>query len=150
MKKSLLILRLLLPILLVLSLSTAIMAQPIRDRVLGDLRITEQADQVEVQIEFNFPVRYIRHFPESKGDVLQIQLEPIIVNFNDRNALNKREAIAPEEENPADISEVVYEGDSFNDFRITVYFNHPQTYTIAQGNDYRSILVMTKATGREQ
>jgi len=138
--------RLLLPILVILSLSTASMAQPSRDRVLSDLQITEQSGQAVVDIEFNFPVRYIRHFPESQGDELQIQFDPIAVNPNDREALYQREAITGDEDNLADISEVVYEGDSFSGFRVTVYFNHPQTYTVTQGGDYRSIVVTTQVS----
>ena len=144
MKNTLLIIRLLLPFLVVLSLSTALMAQPSRDRVLGDLSFNELEGQTEVRIEFNFPVRYIRHFPVTSGQDLRIQLVPMAIGNTERDALFKREAVTAERHNTADISEVVYEGDSANGLQLTVYFAKERTFSVEQGNDYRSILLVVK------
>ena len=123
---------------------TPLLAQPSRDRILGDLLIDEQSEQVEVQIEFNFPVRYIRHFPETEGAELRIQLKPIAVGQADRDAIFKREAISADQYNAADITEVVYEGDNIGSLLLTVYFSKARTFSVEQGNDYRSIQLVVK------
>lgn len=144
--------KILLPLLLLTILDglASLSAQPIRGRVLSDLVITSQPDQVDVRIEFNFPVRYVRHFPASEGDELQIQLEPIAMNPSDRDSLVKREAISAEDGNLAGVSEVVFDGDAVIGLRVTVYFLHKQSYTVAQGSDYRSILVTTRTPEKEK
>ena len=144
MTNPLLIIRLLLPVLVVLSLSTALMAQPSRDRVLGDLSFNELEEQTEVRIEFNFPVRYIRHFPVTSGQDLRIQLVPMAIGNTERDALFKREAITAKRHNAADISEVIYEGDSANGLQLTVYFVKEKTFSVEQGNDYRSMMLIVK------
>lgn len=127
-------------------LNNDVMAQPTRDRILGDLLFNELADQTEVSIEFTFPIRYMRHFPETHGKDLRIQLEPIAINPSDREALFKREAVTVDQFNSADISEVIYEGDNFSGFMLTVYFIKDREFTVEQGNDYRSIRLLVKGS----
>ncbi len=138
------IIHLLLSCFVLLFLSTALMAQPSRDRILGDLQISEQDEQTEVLIDFNFPVRYIRHFPATEGDELRIQLKPIEIGSAEREGLFKREAIAADKDNTADLTEVVYEGDSISGLMLTVYFSTERTFSVEQGNDYRSIKLVVK------
>lgn len=130
--------------LVVLAMATHLEAQPARDRILGELLINELPGQTEVLIELNFPVRLMRNFPETSGDSLLIQIEPILINPHDRDALYKRESIAADRINAADISEVVYEGDSVDGFRLMVTFNKIRQFTVTQGKDFRSIHLTIK------
>lgn len=127
-----------------LCLCVPLQAQPSRDRILGDLLFVEQAGQTVVKIELNFPVRYIRHFPESKGEDLRIQLRPIAIGQAEREALFKREAITADKYNSADILEVIYEGDNIGGLLLTVYFTKVRSFSVQQGSDYRSIQLVVK------
>ena len=120
-------------------LSLPLHAQPSRDRILGDLLFDEQVEKTVVKIELNFPVRYIRHFPETEGEDLRIQMKPIAVGQAEREALFKRESMTAGQSNAADISEVVYEGDNIGGLLLTVYFTKARRFSVKQGNDYRSI-----------
>ena len=130
--------------LVVLCLCVPLQARPSRDRVLGELLITERAEEVRVNIGFNFPIRYVRHFPEAEGDELRIQLTPLAVGMADRDALFKREAITVDQDNVADITEVIYEGVEIGGLVLTVYFTKARTFSVEQGNDYRSIQLVVK------
>ncbi len=66
------------------ALSSAVSAQPTTGTVLTDVRLLEGNDCTYFQIEFNFPVQYISHVPPKAGDELRIQINPIIVNPQDR------------------------------------------------------------------
>lgn len=144
MKKMSIFIGLLVTLFAVVYLCTPLQARPTRDRILGDLLIVEQPEQVDVNIGFNFPIRYIRHFPDAEGDDLRIQLKPIAVGQSDRDALFKREAFTVDQDNAADITEVIYEGADITGLVLTVYFNKARSFSVAQGNDYRSIQLVVK------
>jgi len=116
-------------------------AQPVRDRVLADVKIVEKTECAVIHIGLNFPVRYLEHFPLSSGDELRIRLVPIAISADDREALFKRESVRPDPNDLAQLSEVVYEGDVAGGPYLTLLFRHPVQYKVSQGSDFRSILV---------
>jgi len=123
------------------SLSRGAFAQPVRDRVLGDIVIEDHAECALVTVGFEFPIRYLRHFPQSAGNELRIQLEPIAVNPQDSSALMKREAVKPSRSEIAPLSEVIYEGDIDGGLYLTLTFAYPVQFKVAQGPDFRSLVV---------
>ena len=133
-----------LTLVVVLCICLPLQARPSRDRVLGELLITERAEEAEVNIGFNFPIRYVRHFPETEGDELRIQMRPLQVGMADQDALFKREAITVDQDNLADITEVIYEGVEVGGLVLIVYFTKPKTFSVKQGSDYRSIQLVVK------
>lgn len=136
--------RVTLVLLVALTLSAPAQAQPSRDRILGDLTFSEHSEYIDIQIELTFPVRYLRHFPAEKGDEIRIQLKPIAIGSAEREGLFKREGVTADESNPADVTEIVYEGANITGLSLTVYFSQERTFSVEQGNDYRSILVRVK------
>jgi hypothetical protein len=122
-------------------LSSTASAQPTRDRVLKDIRVLEGNDCTYFQIEFNFPVQYINHFPPKAGDEVRIQINPIIVNPQDRTALLLREALSPPESGDLGLLTIIYDGDLSSGPVLTLQFRRPLSYSVGQGHDFRSVLV---------
>ncbi len=116
-------------------------AQPSRDRVLGDVDIEESPEAAVVTVEFNFPVRYLNHFPVEQGDELRIKLAPIAIGAVDRNALFNRESYMPPRPNLAGMSEVLFEGDTFSGLYLTIFFQNQARWQVEQGSDYRSLQI---------
>ena len=100
-------------------------AQPVRDRLLGNVDINTTPDQIEIKVDFTFPVRYVRHYPLDVGSETRIVLEPIAINPEDRDALFKRESMSPPAGNPAHATEILYEGNVANGPYLTVLFDRP-------------------------
>ncbi len=123
------------------ALSTDVPAQPTTDRVLTDVRVLEGNDCTYFQIEFNFPVQYVNHFPPDAGDELRIQVNPIIVNLQDRAALLLREALSPPESGDLGLLSIIYDGDLGSGPVLTLQFRRPLSYSVGQGRDFRSVLV---------
>lgn len=123
-------------------LSFRVEAQPVSGRILDGVNIAERSGKIEVSINFNFPVRYLSHFPDKAGREVRIQLQPISVGSDDQSALNKRESFTPAKFNRADISEIIYEGDSYSNLFMTVYFNSQTNFSVKQGSNYRSLLLL--------
>jgi len=123
------------------ALSSAVSAQPTTDRVLQDARLLEGDDCTYFQIEFNFPVQYINHFPPNAGDELRIRINPIIVNPQDRSALLLREALSPPESGDLGLLSIIFDGELASGAVLTLQFRRPLSYSVGQGHDFRSVLV---------
>lgn len=134
----------LLVIVCVASQSNLAGAQPVSGRILDGVTIGKQADEISVQVNFNFPIRYLSHFPDASGRELRIQLQPISVSSDDREALSRRESYSPKRNNPANISEIIYEGDGFTQLFLTIYFKSQTDFSVRQGNDFRSLEILVK------
>jgi hypothetical protein len=48
-----------------LILSVGLHAQPSRDKILSGVEVDEDTSCAIIKVAFNFPVRYVRHFPMS-------------------------------------------------------------------------------------
>ena len=132
-------------LLLLIMTSLPLQAQPTRDRVLGDVVLSEHPEAVSINIAFNFPVRYLNHFPAEQGRELRIKLSPIAIGTVDRDALMDRESYTPEMPNLAGLTEVRYEGETFSGFYLTLNFLGKAQWQVEQGGDYRSLQVRIHA-----
>jgi len=121
---------------------TLVKAQSVAGRILDEVTYQEKNDKIAISVNFNFPVRYLSHFPDEAGRELRIQLQPISVAADDLSALSRREIYSPARANPGNIREIIYEGDSYSKLFLTVYFNSQTSFSVEQGNDYRSLLVL--------
>lgn len=125
-----------LSVLLTCSVATA---QPARDTILDDLKITNVKDRTSVQVGFTFPVRYLRHYPLHEGKEVRIQISPINISPGDVSDLFQRESIPPGTNNPAKLIDVVYEGSESEGRYLTLTFSETMVFEVSQGADYRSI-----------
>ena len=123
------------------ALSSVVSAQPTTVRVLKDARLLEGNDCNYIQIEFNFPVQYINHFPPNAGDELRIQINPIIGNVQERAALLLREALTPPRDDDLGLLNIIYDGELSSGPIVTLRFRRPLSYSVGQGHDFRSVLV---------
>jgi hypothetical protein len=123
------------------ALSSVVSAQPTTERVLTDARLLQGNDCTYIQIEFNFPVQYINHFPPNAGDELRIQINPIIGNVRDRDALLLREALTPPRSDDLGLLNIIYDGELSSGPVLMLQFRRPLSYSVGQGHDFRSVLV---------
>ena len=81
-----------------------------RRGVVNEANIEEQKGCMVIMVQFNFPVRYRRHFPKESSDAVRIQFEPISMSSSDREDLFEREEVrfAPDDRVP--LAEVIFEG----------------------------------------
>ena len=118
------------------------LAQPVRDRVLGNLQISVEEGYAVIEVGFNFPVRYVRHFPYESGKELRVKLSPISVGAVDQDALFDRESTRPSTGELPILLEVAYEGDMPSGPFLTLLFHQELEYLVAQGPDFRSIIIV--------
>ena len=78
-----------------LLVSTLLVSQPVRDRILQDVVVTPGEDEAQVTVLFSDVFRYVTHFPHESSDELRIRLEPVRVAMSDFTAVFQREAVRP-------------------------------------------------------
>lgn len=125
------------------------LAQPIRDKILTYLSVGGNIECTVIRVGFSFPVRYVRHFPPEVGDELRIQLKPIAIGRVEQEGLFRRESLRPPEAEGAVLVEATYEGDIVGGPFLTLNFRNSVSYKVAQGSDYRSLIVSVIAPGAE-
>ncbi len=112
------------------------------DRILDEISFSGAENYTMLTVSFNFPVKYLRHFPINNGKEIHIQFEPIITSKDNQVALNKREILLPTGNNPVGVTRVVYEGSEFIKPTIRVIFDKAVFFDAKQGADYRSLAVL--------
>lgn len=122
--------------LLVLWLSPALRAQPVRDRVLEEIRITEAP---AVHIGFAFPVRFAWSFPHEADDVFLIRIVPVDAAPEDATATIEREAVLPPATDRVPLTEVAYDGETEGGPFLTLRFSRPVEIQVRPGKDFRSL-----------
>jgi hypothetical protein len=131
---------------LTLAVVISLKAQPTGGRILTDITVTGSDTCKTAQIGFNFPIRYINHFPQTEGDEVRIQLKPVTVGPMEAQDLASREAFSPVDDATL-LSNVIYEGDMTGGPYLTLQFSRSARYTVAQGTDFRSVRVSFHASG---
>lgn len=128
--------------LLVLSASVLMARAPIL--TLNDVTIAEQDGCALIQVKFNFPLRYVKHFPYESGDDLRIQFDPIPIAVppGEGSALFTRESVRPPRNDIASLIDVIYEGNVEGGPFLTLYFSRPVVFRVKQGADFRSLNIV--------
>lgn len=120
---------------------SSLQSQPVRERILDDLDVTETGASLRMRISLTTRVRYVRHYPYESGTELRIRITPFDVSNDDRQALPRRESLVPSGAGPLLPKEVVYEGDIEGGPYLTLFFKQVVDFDVEQGRDSRSIVV---------
>lgn len=123
-------------------MALTLQAQPPRNQVLDEIEILETPETVELFVRFNFPVRYLSHFPSQSGTELHLRLQPMDVADVDRPFLLSRESISPPRPNLAGIINMIYEGDHADGPLLVLRFLAEAQWQVEQGRDFRSIKIV--------
>ena len=126
----------------------ALQAQTIRDRILGNVQIVAQEECAVIDVGFNYPVRYVRHFVLHPADQARTRLLPILVNPTQSDALFKRESVRLQPDNPATLAEVMYEGNLEGGPFLTLVFKEPVAFRVKGTADHRHLTVAVSRSGR--
>ena len=114
------------------------------DRLVAALVIATEKDHKNLDVDFNSPVRYLGHFPESRGELFQIRLRPITFegfteNYSMLDYFLKRGL--PDDANLLDIR---YEGDVPGGPLIVIQFKTPMDVNIKESGGLRGLHISYK------
>lgn len=120
---------------------TPAIAEPALDRVLSSVQVSNQAKCTALNIAFNLRVRYMSHFPLSRGQELRIQLRPIDAARAAAEILSRRESLRAPQTKFAHIRAIDFEAGSAAGPTLVLVFDEPVSFQVSQGEDFQSIVV---------
>ncbi|MDH4274922.1 MAG: tetratricopeptide repeat protein, partial [Gammaproteobacteria bacterium] len=106
-------------------------AWAVAGEVLKAVQVEEQGDITVFRAEFVTPLEYVKHFPSSRGKILQIQLHSIDANFPE-DGLKRRETLQPQSTSGL-ITEVIYEGNVKGGPFLVLRFENIVAFKIKEG-----------------
>src|SRR3989344_6333837 len=115
-----------------------------QDVILDDVETSVESEWVRIRIHFTLPVNYVRHFPQERGQLLQIFFT--IAGLDSQN-ISLREEIRTISATPVmPATTITFEPPlSLNLQRdpssISVRFDRPVNYDVRPGEDHRSIVI---------
>lgn len=116
-------------------------AQPIKDIILDEAVVSDSNGCASIRIQFNFPLRYKRHFPYESGDDLRISIDPIVHAREGHSMVFEREAVRVQNEDLLPLVNVIYDGQAVDGPYLVLHFSQAVRFAVAQGKDFRSIVV---------
>ncbi len=129
--------------LLAITFSSAINAHA-QDAILDDVDTSVESEWSQIRIHFTLPVNYVRHFPQERGQLLQIFFT--IAGLDSQNVSLQEEVrnISATPVMPATI--ITYKPPlSLNLQRdpssLSVRFDRPVNYDVRPGEDHRSLVI---------
>jgi len=130
-------------VLVLVMVSSGLSAQPAGNAVLTNAQAVQLKNCTRLTVSFSFPFRYLTHVPKKQGRELRIQLSPIAVSSNDREAVKSNESIRiMDDDIKVKIKEIAYEGQySLNRPFLIIGFDHKVYYKVVPGKDFRSLVV---------
>jgi hypothetical protein len=116
-------------------------AQPVIDAVLSEAQLVTRNNCAILKVDFNVRIRYAHHFPLDHGSELQISVIPIDRNQFIAMQLLKREAVRPPGGRTAAIMAIDFETRPAIGSVLSIHFERPVFYQVAQSADVQSIIV---------
>jgi hypothetical protein len=115
-----------------------------QDVILDDVDTSVESEWVRMSIHFTLPVNYVRHFPQERGQLLQIFFTVAGIDSQNISLREENRNISATPVMPA--TTITYEPPlSLNLQRdpslITVRFDRPVNYDVRPGEDHRSIVI---------
>lgn len=129
---------------LLLLAALGVAAAPAAAQLIDDIEAHTDQGVTEIRLQFSVPVRYVKHFPAERGELVKLYLQALAVGGIDEIELEtykrtRSEPLAPPFK--------VFYTTVRNCFAVPdpvcldIQFNQPARYTIRAGDDGRSILL---------
>jgi hypothetical protein len=114
-------------------------------QVLDTLEVTRQGSLAVIEANFSRPVFYVRHFPPTSGETLQIYLQvPVVLSEPLQREISVRKSIKAPPVDHLPLQDVTYEGRGVEGPRLIVRFTRPVHYSIEKGRNNRSIKIIVR------
>ena len=106
---------------------------------------TESGWAIEVQLEF--PIRYLRHSPQRPGRTLHIEVDPLDLGSAEALEGLARESLPVPTSRSGPLRSIVFEGTSANQAIVELQFSQSLVFTVEPGADQRSLRIQANLPG---
>lgn len=116
-------------------------AQVRSSRALRSVEIDRIDEGWELELEFEFPIRYLRHAPRTPGRTLRVQVEPLPIASDTLLRGSLRQSLPIPRGEPIPLLEIVYEGSLREQPYVEFEFSESLVFDVKEGEDSRSLLI---------
>ena len=106
--------------------------------------MASEKENKNLDIDFHTPVRYAGHFPETHGDLFQIQLRPITIESYPENYSMMNTFLTRNLPDDANLLDIRYEGDVPGGPLIVLHFKKPVEFKIKEADGLRGLHISYK------
>ncbi len=118
-----------------------------RFQILDEVQLVEYDGCRFIEVSFNIPMRYIKHFPYEQGEDLRIKLETLNIHPTDRSAQFRREYPGSLSSELSQLADIVFEGEVEGGPFLAIFFHNALNFKVGQGKDFRSLVVSISEEG---
>lgn len=114
------------------------------ESLVSEVVLTKDKEGGNIQVDFANPVRYLGHFPENEGEILQIRIRAIsFYSFNESFSVIKK-YLQKGKAKDYNIEDIRYEGDVPGGPFLIVKFIQPVSYKLKEGEGLKAVLINYK------
>jgi len=113
--------------------------------ILTSVDFSEKADMIEMKVHFSKTFSYRKHFPTSRGKIIQVLIKPDDENV-DAGFYKKREMINPEKSAPIGIRDIIFEGNVKGGPYLVIRFQKIETFTLSKEKNSNVLTVQIKSS----
>ncbi len=110
--------------------------------ILKSVAFSEKADMTEMKVHFTKTFSYRKHFPTSRGKIIQILIKPD--DEVNEGFYKKREMISPGENTPIGIRDIIFEGNVKGGPYLVVRFKKIETFTLSKEKNSNVLTIQIK------
>jgi len=114
------------------------------ESLVAEVVLTKDKELRNLQVDFASPVRYIGHFPEKDGDILQIKLRAISFHDFSENYSLIDTLLQTAEAKDNHIKDIRYEGNVPGGPFLIIKFSQPVSYQVDEGDGLKAMLINYK------
>lgn len=113
-------------------------------QMVADVFVTTDRDEKVVDVGFNGPIRYLGHFPDSQGDIVQVKFRSIAYKGDKDNysLIDKLRLQGVGEKEY--IEDIRYEGDVPGGPFLIVRFTRPMSFAVKEDDGLKSLHIHYK------
>jgi tetratricopeptide (TPR) repeat protein len=119
-------------------------AQSRSARALRGIRIERIATGWEINLEFEFAMRYLRHTPQVPGQTLLIQVDPLDLGGDPTPRTRLRELLPISRDEPTPLVEVAYDASSSGAKVVELRFSQSLAFSVRQGDGLQSLRILAE------
>ena len=109
--------------------------------LVSDIAINRDNKGGHLDINFVNAVRYLGHYPQTEGDVLQVKLRPVAFGEFKENLSISDKLPNSAKVRDYNIEDILYEGKVPGGPFIVIRFSKPMRFKIEEGNGLKSLLI---------
>ncbi len=123
------------------ALSPLATAQEAGSQVVDQVTLQDDESCYQLDIDFNFPLTYLRHSPASQGKDLYIRIKLAPLAEGDAALLRERRAVSLPHAANTPLLALIYEGDTEEGPTLVLHYREAQQFSIEPGDNGRSLTI---------